>query len=112
MKTHNLKTHVDPFCRVWSGAKTAELRKDDRDFKMGDTIVLREYKHRKQEYTGRWVRALITDIVWVGQWVDGVEGQWAMLSFNVLHRGHEKSTWSEAWLRGSWKMDNVTLEQL
>lgn len=38
MKTHKLKLNID-FCdAVLSGAKTFEIRKNDRDFKMGDLI--------------------------------------------------------------------------
>jgi hypothetical protein len=35
---------VQPFFdEVWEGRKTFEVRKDDRDYQAGDTVVLREW---------------------------------------------------------------------
>jgi ParB family chromosome partitioning protein len=39
---HELKLHTDYFDRLVSGQKTFELRKDDRDFQVGDTLELVE----------------------------------------------------------------------
>lgn len=43
MKTHNLKTHPQYFNAVLNGDNYFELRKNDRDFAVGDTVVLNEY---------------------------------------------------------------------
>ena len=40
---HVLKTWPVPFSAVWSGAKRAEARRDDRGFEPGDILALREY---------------------------------------------------------------------
>lgn len=40
MTTHYLKSRDMWFDRVVDGTKTAELRKHDRDFQVGDTLVL------------------------------------------------------------------------
>ena len=82
--THELKTWVEPFKEVWSGRKTAELRKADRDFKKGDVIRLKEWKPRKKQFTGRYIDMEITHIVWIGQWVPGVEEPYVMLSMRPL----------------------------
>lgn len=50
--THELKTWPIPFWDVVSGAKTFEVRKNDRDFKVGDYLVLKEYDPDTQKYTG------------------------------------------------------------
>jgi len=42
---HKLKTDRIVFTHVYSGLKGFELRKNDRDFKEGDTLILRETKH-------------------------------------------------------------------
>lgn len=52
MTTHHLKTWPEYFQAVRAGAKTFEARKDDRDFRVGDTLVLHEYVPRLYEYTG------------------------------------------------------------
>lgn len=41
--THRLKTAPEPFSDVWSGAKLAEFRRNDRDFRAGDLLELLEY---------------------------------------------------------------------
>ncbi|WP_326925039.1 DUF3850 domain-containing protein [Bacillus haynesii] len=41
------------FCRVCTGEKTFEIRKNDRGFKVGDLLELYEYIPEKDEYTGR-----------------------------------------------------------
>lgn len=43
MTTHELKTHPAPFSRTIDGLKMFEIRKDDRGFKTGDALMLREW---------------------------------------------------------------------
>lgn len=38
MKVHELKIKAKYYSKICSGAKTFELRKNDRDYKVGDTI--------------------------------------------------------------------------
>lgn len=52
--THELKTWPEFFGPVWTGEKKFEIRKNDRDFAPGDTLLLREYKTRGG-YTGRFM---------------------------------------------------------
>jgi hypothetical protein len=40
---HELKLHPRYFNRVASGQKPFEIRKNDRDFQVGDTVLLKEY---------------------------------------------------------------------
>lgn len=46
-----------------SGRKTCEWRKDDRDFSDGDILEIREWDPTKQEYTGRGMGFMVTDIL-------------------------------------------------
>ncbi|OTP10387.1 hypothetical protein A5844_002087 [Enterococcus sp. 10A9_DIV0425] len=71
---HELKILHEYFEAVTSGRKQFEVRKNDRGFKVGDQLVLREYKEyirqelfsgRKQSmlnYTGNSYKAEITYI--------------------------------------------------
>jgi hypothetical protein len=54
---HLLKIHPCYFKEVASGKKTFELRINDRDYKSGDTLRLREYDPESKEFTGRFVDA-------------------------------------------------------
>lgn len=86
---HELKCEHRFFQPVRDWLKTAELRLNDRDFKVGHQIRLNEVKLVKLEDgtifwqpTGRWISATITHIV------DSQDGPWladghVMLSFNV-----------------------------
>lgn len=40
---HELKVHPKYFNRLVSGQKSFEIRKNDRDFQIGDILVLKEY---------------------------------------------------------------------
>ena len=44
------------------GRKNFEIRKNDRDFKVGEVLILREYDSTTGEYSGRQVFCLITYI--------------------------------------------------
>ena len=43
MKSHELKTWVGPFEAIWAKQKHHEIRENDRDFKVGDQLILREF---------------------------------------------------------------------
>ena len=49
---HQLKTWPVYFWDVVSGSKTFEIRKNDRKFKAGDTLTLREWDPDEKKYTG------------------------------------------------------------
>ena len=52
-KIHELKIKPVYFEAVKEGIKTFELRKDDRNFKVGDILLLREWEHK---YSGRKIK--------------------------------------------------------
>ena len=66
---HELKNHPSYFQATLDGRKGFELRKNDRDYKDGDILHLREYDIEKHEYTDRefWVR--VTFIMEHGEWL-------------------------------------------
>jgi hypothetical protein len=49
---HELKTLPIYFEEVIEGGKSFEVRKNDRNFKVGDMLALNEYDAEKKEYTG------------------------------------------------------------
>lgn len=57
---HDLKCWPPYFNDVHSGAKPFEIRKADRDYRVGDVLLLREWRPDWRDYTGRTVRKRIT----------------------------------------------------
>ncbi len=53
MITHDLKCWTEPFNAVSGGQKRFEFRLNDRDYKVGDELILREWDPVKKCYTGR-----------------------------------------------------------
>lgn len=53
MTVHSLKTWPEYFQVVWHGAKTFEIRKNDRGFQVGDSLHLREWDPETEKFTGR-----------------------------------------------------------
>lgn len=70
-KTHHLKIYPEHFSAVITGVKRAELRKNDRDFKVGDTLHLMETPKGSCSPTGEFVNAVVTHIADVGDWLPG-----------------------------------------
>lgn len=67
---HELKVWPEFFKALVSGEKTFELRHDDRGFRVGDVLWLREWRRLKivegiaiGEYTGRDTRRSITYVL-------------------------------------------------
>lgn len=50
---HELKTIQPYFERCWEQSKTFEVRKNDRDFQKGDSVLLKEYDPVSNSYSGR-----------------------------------------------------------
>lgn len=51
--THGLKIQPDYFKAVFMGNKTFEIRKNDRGYKAGDVLILKEWVPETKRYTGK-----------------------------------------------------------
>lgn len=51
MTEHILKIAPEYFKAIDNGLKTFEIRLNDRDFKQGDWVILKEYIKERDEYT-------------------------------------------------------------
>ena len=88
MKTHELKTDPDAFDGSWRGVKPWEIRFNDRDFKVGDRLSLRETIYTGEEmkngkpleFTGR---SICLDILYVLSGpIYGLSDGWVIMSVN------------------------------
>lgn len=69
--THKLKIYPEFFSAVCTGVKRAELRKNDRDYRVGDTLHLMETPRGSCHRTGEFINVKITHIADVGEWMPG-----------------------------------------
>jgi hypothetical protein len=79
-KVHELKIIKEYFIHVKSGLKTFELRKNDRDFIIGDVVVLKEIDKENQSFTGRIISKNITYILHGG--VYGLEKDYCIIGLS------------------------------
>ena len=70
-QTHSLKTWPDYFDAVARNEKSFEVRKADRPFVVGDTLLLREWYPDIEGYSGREIWRRIDYILQGGQF--GIE---------------------------------------
>lgn len=81
-KTHDLKTWPVVFDALLTRAKSFDVRRDDRDFSVGDTLRMREWDNVAERYTGRTMRALITYLLPGGRF--GIEAGYVCMSITRL----------------------------
>lgn len=80
--THELKTWPEPFQAVWDRRKLYEVRPDDRNFCVGDRLVLCEWDPVTQQYTGRRILVDVTYKTSSGQW--GIPAGLCVLGIYIL----------------------------
>lgn len=83
MTTHDLKIAPEWFDDVCEGVKTFEIRKDDRDYRLGDILRLREWTF-DEGYTGFETRARVTSILWAEEFPDGLKPGYVVMSIRHI----------------------------
>jgi len=83
---------VQPFfSEVKNGTKTFELRRNDRDFQVGDEVYLKEYDLATNSFSGQEVKAIITYVL--KDWA-GLDKEYCVFSLQVTQHIN-KTTKSE-----------------
>lgn len=59
---HELKVQPRFFVPMQNGKKNFEIRKKDREYKVGDILILREWNDIMQNYSGQTIKRRITYI--------------------------------------------------
>ena len=80
MTIHELKIKSKYFMDVARGRKSAEIRYNDRNYRVGDILSLKEWDSR---YSGRHVEVRITHIL---DDEDFLQNGYVMLSFELIGR--------------------------
>lgn len=94
---HVLKTDVDHYRDIVSGLKKFEVRYDDRDYQVGDILVLREHNRKPalfpsdhaEGYTGRTTIVRVTSIVNVADVAQDERGKKALIDNQIVCMGIE-----------------------
>lgn len=73
---HDLKILPEYFNDVWEGKKTFEIRKNDRDYQVGDFLVLKEWEG--EEYTGS---AIVVEVTYIFDDAKYVKEGYVILGF-------------------------------
>lgn len=79
-----LKTWPVYFDALWSGEKTFEVRKNDRGYKVGDRLILREYDLVKEQYLDREIHADVIYMLRGGRL--GLAEGWCAMSIKIVKR--------------------------
>ena len=87
MKTHYLKIWPQYYAETAQGEKFAQLRKNDRNYQIGDRLVLQEYDPKRSVYTGLEITCHVTDLI---EKCEGLMDGFCILSIKL---GHNYSAW-------------------
>ncbi|KQT89319.1 hypothetical protein ASG49_16185 [Marmoricola sp. Leaf446] len=61
-RIHEVKSWSEFFRPIAAGERSHELRRNDRDYQVGDFLILREYDPKLGHYTGSVCEALVTSM--------------------------------------------------
>ena len=67
MRIHVLKSWPRFFSQLVAGDRTHELRRNDRDFRIGDLLELHEFEPTTRRYTGRVCTLVVRSITSVAE---------------------------------------------
>lgn len=76
--THELKCERRWWLEIVRGGKRAEVRRHDRDYQVGDSLILRETV--KGHHTGRAIRCYISNILTHERFPTGIQPGFSVLS--------------------------------
>lgn len=83
MKTHELKTINPYFQDSYNEDKTFEVRLNDRDFKVNDKIILKEYDPKNNSFSGRKIYAVITYIL---EKYEAIKENYIVFSYKIIKK--------------------------
>lgn len=83
MKTHELKIKPHFFTDIYFGFKHHEFRLNDRDFKLGDRLLLKEYL-KNNTYSGNELLCDVTYILDCCPIMDDYSCNWVVMEIKTI----------------------------
>lgn len=80
--THLLKIWPEYFDRVLNEQKTFEVRRADRDFQVGDCLLLQRWDPETEEYTGEEILVDVSYIMHSGGRFGAISPEYCILGIN------------------------------
>lgn len=82
--THRLKTVNPFFTESWEERKPFELRYNDRNYQVGDFVMLYEYGKETNPFSGRIVTGVISYVLHATQFPDGLREGYVVFGLQRL----------------------------
>jgi len=79
---HELKTWTEHYQNVVRGLKPWEIRLNDRNYQIGDTLVLKEYFPNLEKYSGEETKVEVIHILHGGNF--GIEKGYCIMTIKKL----------------------------
>ena len=79
-QNHELRIGPGCFAAVKAGNKPFDVRENDRNFQLGDELLLREVELETEQYTGRTTTRWVSYVLQGG--VFGIQPGWCVLGFS------------------------------
>lgn len=89
MVEHKLKIKSEYFSAVINGTKTAEIRYNDRNYQVGDILILNEIDEHSN-FTGNSCQVVVTHILDDSEYF---KTGYVMLSFHMLNVKRLRKSW-------------------
>lgn len=83
MQIHTIKCQQPYFNEVWLGHKKFELRRNDRNYQLGDLVYLQEWNEEKKEYNRYMIKCRITSLL---ENYAGLENNFCIFGFDIEER--------------------------
>jgi len=84
MKLHELKTWPKYYQPLEDNKKCFEWRRDDRDFQVGDLLLLKEWTFKTGSYTGR-EQLVIVDFIMGKKNEFGIHDEYVIMSIRKIN---------------------------
>ena len=84
MTIHELKTETNYFHDICYNGKTFEVRKNDRNYKKGDMLLLKNYNPKEKTYEYGYVMAKITYILEGGNF--GIDKEMVVMGIQIVSK--------------------------